>query len=174
VGSLLKTLGVSFDPDTLRIKVELHKATLRYFFERRMKNLSLVAGVALCLGLNINAMTIWDTLYHDQGVRAKFSSPQSMDSVMKQYEELQKNQENSAQAAGSADLAKQRENLKKEVNNFRGEVNFGVGRIWTERGESPKLLLYEFFGSLLTGILASIGAPYWHDLLRALANLRIP
>jgi len=29
-------------------------------------------------------------------------------------------------------------------------------------------LIYEFFGSLLTGILVSIGAPYWHGVLQAL------
>lgn len=39
---------------------------------------------------------------------------------------------------------------------------------------SSVLKNYEFFGSLLTGILASIGAPYWHDLLRAVAQFRKP
>jgi hypothetical protein len=36
----------------------------------------------------------------------------------------------------------------------------------------PAIVTYEFFGSLLTGILVSIGAPYWHDLLQALSSLR--
>jgi len=42
------------------------------------------------------------------------------------------------------------------------------------KGEKSPLqtFLYEFFGSLLTGILVSIGAPYWHDFLQALANFR--
>src|SRR5260370_2551444 len=37
---------------------------------------------------------------------------------------------------------------------------------------APGILMYEFFGSLLTGILVSIGAPYWHDLLQALSSLQ--
>jgi hypothetical protein len=40
----------------------------------------------------------------------------------------------------------------------------------TQNGQG--ILLYEFFGSLLTGILVSIGAPYWHDILQALSSLR--
>ena len=50
-------------------------------------------------------------------------------------------------------------------------MTFGVGRIWTGAVKGLSGLLYEFLGSLLTGILVSIGAPYWHDLLRALTAL---
>jgi hypothetical protein len=38
--------------------------------------------------------------------------------------------------------------------------------------DPPGILIYEFFGSLLTGIIVSIGAPYWHDFLQALVALR--
>ena len=48
------------------------------------------------------------------------------------------------------------------------------GRGIPDRGLGPWGFFYEFLGSLLTGILLSIGAPYWHDLLRALGNLRNP
>jgi hypothetical protein len=41
-----------------------------------------------------------------------------------------------------------------------------------ETQSSPEILVYEFFGSLLTGIIVSIGAPYWHDILQALSSLR--
>ncbi len=63
----------------------------------------------------------------------------------------------------------------RELRHFQGEVSFGIGKIWTEtpkKGHEVGFLFSEFFGSLLTGILVSIGAPYWHDLLRALTNLR--
>jgi hypothetical protein len=38
--------------------------------------------------------------------------------------------------------------------------------------KGPEILIYEFLGSLPTGILVSIGASYWHDILRALSSLR--
>lgn len=174
VGGLLKQVGVSFDAEALKARVELHKANVRYLFEKKMKNLSLVAGVALCLVMNINALTIWDTLYHDQGVRTKFASPQYVESVLKEHDDVQKKLKEEAPPQVKQDLERRREALAKDIAHFRGEVNFGVGRIWTERDGSPRFLLYEFFGSLLTGILASIGAPYWHDLLRAVAQFRKP
>ena len=67
------------------------------------------------------------------------------------------------------------EDFRAEKQQFLADVNFGVGRIWREDLASEKAsrsFLYEFFGSLLTGILVSIGAPYWNDLLRALSGLR--
>jgi hypothetical protein len=60
------------------------------------------------------------------------------------------------------------------METFLADVNFGVGRVWRQ-GNPPMgggAFLYEFFGSLMTGILVSVGAPYWHDLLRTLSNLR--
>ena len=69
-------------------------------------------------------------------------------------------------------LREEREGLMQEFSNFGKEVDFGVARIWLGDVNQWPGFFYEFFGSLLTGILVSIGAPYWHDLLRALANLR--
>ena len=64
-------------------RLAVHVANIRYMFEKRLKNVTLAVGLALCLGLNINALTIWDKLYHDQDVRAKFSSAEYLDSVTK-------------------------------------------------------------------------------------------
>jgi hypothetical protein len=64
------------------------------------------------------------------------------------------------------------------VGEFRGrllqftrDVSFGIGRVWHH--ELPKRdLLYEFIGAALTGLLVSVGAPYWHDVLENLSSLR--
>jgi hypothetical protein len=68
------------------------------------------------------------------------------------------------------------------IRSFLADVSFGVGRIWRANplgGNSNQaeqvpfqVFIYEFSGSLLTGILVSIGAPYWHDILQALSALR--
>jgi hypothetical protein len=144
-------------------------------FEKRLKNVTLAVGLALCLGLNINALTIWDKLYHDQDVRAKFSSAEYVDSVMKSEKQLTKDIQGLTEGKEKEELTKQREALAKQIRHFQGQVSFGIGKIWTETpkdGEEGKFLFLEFLGSLLTGILVSIGAPYWHDLLRALTMLR--
>jgi len=169
----------------LEARLKVHRANVSYAFEMRTKNLSLMAGLVLCLGLNINAFTIWDTLYNDQAVRAKFASPEAVEALEKQAEETERKLAESSAGPPTTrqELEKQRDEVRKVLAHFRSEVGFGMGRIWTEGPPKEKdkakqetaewrFFGYEFFGSLLTGLLVSVGAPYWHDLLRALASLR--
>lgn len=197
---MLKKLDVKEDDlqslsEALEARLNVHKENIRTVFEKRTKNLSLALGLVLCLFLNINAFTIWDTLYNDQLVRAKFASPESVESaqeLLQTYDSKIKkleadSKEKATQGSTEAELEtkepesienqrdalkKQREALVKQIAHFRGEAGFGMGRIWTGKVESWRAFLYEFFGSLLTGILISIGAPYWHDLLRTLSARR--
>jgi hypothetical protein len=193
------------DMGDLQTRVDLHIANLRYDFERKMKNLALAAGLAICLLCNINSVAIWKTLYTDQQLRSTFATQYSQkalefaDSAAK----LEKGSPQKPDAAGGSspaqnattgapapsagtavpanpptreDLAKQSQALRGNVETFLADVNFGVGRVW--RQKYPEIqaggFCYEFLGSLLTGILISIGAPYWHDLLRTLSSLRKP
>jgi hypothetical protein len=159
------------DMGDLQSRVDLHVANLRYDFERKMKNLALAAGLAVCLLCNVNSVTIWKTLYTDQQLRTTFA---------KEYSEKALRLADDAATAASSTKATSKEDIEKQAQAFRGsmetflaDVSFGVGRVW--RGNPPmggSAFLYEFLGSLLTGILVSIGAPYWHDLLRTLSNLR--
>ena len=136
-----------------------------------MKNLALAVGVGLCLLCNINALTIWNALYTDQQLRATFST--SYAQKASDMAEAASKQESAAPAKPQLD------SFKTNMRSFLTDVQFGVGRIWhttSANGKpapvTPQVFFYEFFGSLLTGILISIGAPYWHDLLTALSNLR--
>jgi hypothetical protein len=202
---LLQKLGASSTSlIDLEARVEVHKANVRYAFERRSKNIALVLGLGLCLALNINAVSIWKTLYSDQQIRSKFSSETYVKKALdKAEEELQRikaaekelekkakaekkppAEQNPGKKSSNAkktknqetsdnDLKKQREELLEKIYHFRGEVSFGIGRIYTEAVEWSSLF-FELLGSLLTGILVSIGAPYWHDFLRAISSLRKP
>jgi hypothetical protein len=55
-------------------RLAVHVANLQYAFETRIKNLALAVGLALCLGLNINGLTIWQTLHSDQQLRTTFAT----------------------------------------------------------------------------------------------------
>src|SRR5260370_41120308 len=77
-------------------------------------------------------------------------------------------------ATSKEDIEKQSRAFHGSMETFLADVNFGVGRVWRQ-GNPPMgggAFLYEFLGSLLTGVLVSVGAPCWHDLLRTLSNLR--
>jgi hypothetical protein len=184
------------DMGDLQTRVDLHIANLRYDFERKMKNLALAAGLVICLLCNINSVAIWKTLYTDQQLRGTFATQYSQkaldfaDSAAK----LEKASPQKPDAAGAnppapsagtavpanpptkEDLAKQSQALRGNMEAFLADVNFGVGRVWRQKYPEIQLsgFCYEFLGSLLTGILISVGAPYWHDLLRTLSSLRKP
>ncbi len=183
--------------ENLEGRIAVHLGNIKYAFGKRLKNITLVVGLALCLGLNINAFSIWDTLYSDQQVRATFADSYAQDALDSaeefadsiQQEPSQKEEQgnpvkkkaaNESTEGTKADeekdeLEEQTQNFFARLREFKDDVNFGIGRIW--RDPPDKLwpgIIFEFFGALLTGILVSIGAPYWHDLLRVLTNLRQP
>ena len=184
--NLREVLGVKTDAlkEKLRVRLQICKDNVRNTFAKRSKNLSLFLGLILCLGLNINAFTIWNSLYKDGNLRSKFSSEEYVASVEETYqksvEEEKKAEELWASAEGAdkekqkKDLEAKRQQLAEALADFKGEVGFGMARIWNEKNLGLFSLLFEFMGSLLTAVLVSIGAPYWHDLLRSLSNLRKP
>ncbi len=157
--------------------MKLHKANIRYTFAKRTNNISLVLGLGLCLFMNINAFTIWDTLYNDQQARAKFSSGEYLSSAQSLIKENEDRLEGNTKASAEElrkELEEQREVLLGQIHHLQVDVYFGIGKIWREKVEWWPGFFCELFGSLLTGILVSIGAPYWHDLLQALIALRHP
>ncbi len=186
--------------DGIEKRLEVHRKNLQFAFAKRTSYIALAMGLALCLFMNINAFTIWDTLYRDQGVRAKLASPESVKAAEDMKKQIEANLANQATIpVNREELEKQRDELNKQLAHFRGAVDFGMGRVWTDppdkaeredqgkkvtnaatspakakesQGWPFRFLFYEFFGSLLTGVLVSIGAPYWHDLLKKLVSLR--
>ncbi len=199
---ILQKINSRLDLSDLAARLAVHKSALDFAFEKRMKNLTLACGTALCLLLNVNAFTIWQTLYENGELRTKFSSDEYVAKVLEQAEGQEENGEEMeppatpAAAAGSLDppatpeppaanpspsaetdhaaLGRDRAAWAAELDRFRSEVDFGVGAIWTQPKPTLLEFLYQFIGSLLTGLLASIGAPYLHDLLRTVTSFRKP
>lgn len=176
----------------LEARLKVHKENIRYVFAKRTNNIALALGLALCLFLNINAICIWQTLYTDEQLRGEFASSYAAKVTELAGQSGSEGSPGNATEDGSQNpsepvtsttnsseqdrdaLAQQRENFREDLGEFLADVNFGVGHIW---GKAPaegerQFLLLEFLGSLLTGVLVSIGAPYWHDILGALAGLR--
>jgi len=251
----LRQLDQNARVSDLECRLKIHIANVNYAFEMRMKNLALAVGLGLCLLCNINALTIWKTLYTDQQLRATFSDKYADKATtfagdQAKAEANPANANQSTTAPNKAELDAQMKDFQQNMRGFLSDVSFGVGRIWREKclrftdsrkqecleqlrvqtakskenlrqqqnlqrlagaekitdakqKEAAKntasdqlnddqkadvaqatlalaqetqsglgILVYEFFGSLLTGILVSIGAPYWHDMLQALSSLR--
>lgn len=186
------------DLKDLEGRLAVHVSNIRYAFQKRIKNITLVVGLGVCLALNINAFSIWSTLYKDQQMRSDFAGAYAEEALalVERGEEEGKNNESSSNQADIKASDKKTEGLSKNIDRdqekkeiqertqailkqleqFQADVSFGVGRIWRDPPKENDWLglLYELLGSLLTGIFISIGAPYWHDLLRTLAAIRRP
>lgn len=158
--------------------VDAHRRKLDLLLEKRNKNLSLVVGVIICLALNINAFAVWQGLYSNQQLRMRFSSPEYVDQVLTKSADLKKEIAKLDKAESQDDKEKRAAYIKtrgiieKQLDTVAADVDFGLGAVWRGEAESWRGLLFQFFGSLLTGILASIGAPYLHDMLRTISALR--
>lgn len=186
--------------ENLEGRLAVHLSNIRYAFKKRIKTITLVVGLGLCLAFNINAISIWKTLYKDQHMRSEFASSYTEAALKLVEQGSEKSQavqpgkkvpgETGEGGSKEADIGQEKKKLEErtkaifeQLERFQTDVSFGVGRIWRgpPKSDPPKekkdwlgFLLYEFLGSLLTGIFISIGAPYWHDLLRALAGIRRP
>ena len=202
-------------------RLAVHVANLQYAFETRIKNLALAVGLALCLFLNINGMTIWKTLYSDQQLRTTFATTYAKSTLASAEATIgtvnppanaapagdpaqsgnssaglqtdpspspsAQNANTGASGAhpekNNADRAAQREKLDadtqafmKQLVDFQKDVSFGIGQIWSadasklSTGAAWKFFAAQFLGSLMTAVLISIGAAYWHDLLQLLSS----
>ena len=182
---MLKELGASpAQLQNLDGRLAVHLGRVKYMFEQRMKNLSVAVGLGLCLFLDINAIAIWRTLYtHDQ-LRTTFASEVATRALL-ESEKAEAKPSDNKQTAGAlpsrddAQREQQRQRLKeasdgfrKSLTDFTKEVSFGVGHIWKDPVDRKRDMLLEFLAACLTGILVSVGAPYWHDLLESLSSLR--
>jgi hypothetical protein len=163
------------DMGDLGSRLDLHVANLKYTFDRKMKNLALAAGFAVCLLGNVNALSIWKTLYTDQQVRTTFANEYSKKALeFADHLSVADPNTNATTATNKAALQQQAQDFRNNTKSFLADVNFGIGRVWALQAVplNKWQVCYEFLGSLLTGIMVSVGAPYWHDLLRTLSNLR--
>ena len=122
---------------------------------------------------NVNALSIWKTLYTDQQVRTTFANEYSK-KALEFADHLSVADTNATTATNKAALQQQAQDFRNNTKSFLADVNFGIGRVWARQAVplNKWQVCYEFLGSLLTGIMVSVGAPYWHDLLRTLSNLR--
>src|SRR2546425_692969 len=154
----LKQLDQTAIVSDLDSRLKIHVANVKYAFQMRMKNLALAVGVGLCLLCNINAFTIWKSLYTDGQLRATFANSYA-DKATKLAEaqargtsqETAANQANQASQATQGNqtdkvapandsntkieknqLDAQMKDFRQNMQGFLTDVSFGVGRIWRE------------------------------------------
>ncbi len=172
--------------------IKVHQGKVKFAFQQRLKNLSIAVGLGLCLLFDVNGLTIWQVLYQNDQLRTTFASDYATQALTLGSPApaggAKSTQADTAPTVesrlpSSTDVEKTEQNLSDarsafsaKLRDFVRDVNFGVGKAWrSDAGERPSGVrgwLIEFVGAFLTGILVSVGAPYWHDLLEGLSSLR--
>jgi hypothetical protein len=198
-------------PDQVDVKglVHVHLGKVKYAYQQRLKNLSIAAGLGLCLLLDINGLTIWRTLYQNNQLRTAFSSDYATEALTS-GDDLDDGSDGApvparrarallratppasrayaqdgSQEPDDRPRSEAEENLQRariaftaQLSAFMSDVSFGIGKAWSETGsQRPQGMrgwAIEFVGAFLTGVLVSVGAPYWHDVLERLTSLRRP
>ena len=143
----LKQLDQNARVFDLESRLKIHVANVKYAFEMRMKNLALAVGLALCLLCNINAFTIWTSLYTDEQLRATFSGEYAKTASNLANEDAQREAEatNPGKPADKSQADKQIKTFQTNMRSFLTDVCFGVGKIWRQNaknescGESQKM-----------------------------------
>src|SRR6266852_7984913 len=139
----LKELDANARISDLESRLKIHMANVKYTFQMRMKNLAMAAGVGLCLLCNINAFTIWKSLYTDQQLRATFSGSYADKATKLADAQAEASPPKPGQEATDAQI----KTFQTGMRGFLTDVSFGVGRIWREEclklGDENKLTCQE-------------------------------
>jgi hypothetical protein len=144
------------------------------WYNRTLRMISLLLGLAIALVANIDAIVVASVLAQNDAARA---------SVVGQAIEYIKAREGAAEEGAGAEIAKELDKLlTKDMGDLKTSGLIGWGensRVWAieknaEENSAPLILniLLKAFGLLGTALAASLGAPFWFDLLGRLVNMR--
>ena len=159
--------------NTLKEKVEnMYDNTMEKIsevYETKLRYRALYFGIALAFIINADFFGIYNSLSKSPAMRDKLVvEAEKIKAEMKKVKEkIEKYEE------------KEIESIEKEfenVNNLLGKVeSAGIVLGWTKEKFCELEVLssiYKFIGLLVSGLLISFGAPFWHDFIGTFTGLR--
>lgn len=140
-------------------------------YKRNMQILSFVVSLFVAGILNIDTLALVDHLYKDKELRTTVAE------FAIRFGEQQRSDDIKACLTKSADARKQDDKCKDLLGLVDAihakNANLGqlpIGRPATVTDYTPKP--FQLVGWLLTALAASLGAPFWFDLLTKVVNVR--
>jgi hypothetical protein len=148
-------------------------------FKRRARLISLVAGILVAFGMNVNGLSLFQSYMNDPHLRASVVS--RADEIAAAFEDKQGDREIEG-FRNKEDFDEYLGSFKEEVGSLAGVgVDFGYswdlapGRLWrSDEGEEAESFpkwrgtLFWLLGVLGTGLLIGLGGPFWFDVVRKL------
>jgi len=140
-------------------------------YKRRAQWISLAVGLVLAVGLNIDTITVADTLWRDPALRTGVvayveASAETFDPGKEEVDvpmdELRATLASLELPMGWGTYAPRASAMRGSAEAAGRDANLAVVTGW----------LITVVGWLLTGLAVSQGAPFWFDLLNKIVNLR--
>jgi hypothetical protein len=122
-------------------------------YKQRAQLISLIVGLVLAVGLNIDTLAVADALYSDPALRAGIV----------EY------------AAANAENYDPEAEVDIPVDELRAtleSLELPIGWVEAQIPDKPEGWVVRVVGWLLTGLAVSQGGPFWFDVLRKLVNVR--
>jgi hypothetical protein len=145
-------------------------------YRRRMRGLALASSAVVVLVLNVNAFSVLQRAREDPTYRAgAVAFGQHLDSVSSRIQLLQRTlADTSALAANeresaTADLRALQDTLRDQVATA---VSKEAGLVVSDPGGWQWKSYRWWLGILISVLLVSLGAPFWHDTLESLFGLK--
>jgi len=117
------------------------------WYKRTTQLIILVIAAVVVGVLNVDSISIADTLYHDQAARG-------------------------AAVAAAAQLKPDSTNVKLALEQLDGKLKLPIGWAVTPAPANPGEWLLKVLGLLLTAFAATLGAPFWFDVLNKVTMIR--
>jgi len=145
------------------------------WYKRTTHFIVLAIGLTVAVGMNIDSVAIVDKLYRSEAVRDAVVAAAS--SAADRYN---KDTNANKDAAAAAALGKKGPNAYTEATDALNGLHLPVG--WDDSrlsfcppasfNEFVKIFLFPWIGWILTALAASLGAPFWFDVLNKVMVIR--
>ena len=160
--------------DSLSRSYEAFEVAATDLFKRKAQLVSLVAGVVVAFGLNVNALSLFETYMKDPQARAKAVA--QADVVLGVFE---RQTENIAEFKDEKELMAQVKSIRhgiNELDNVGITIGYPPDRIPANWHKNPTRAWYLeamrwALGVLGTGLLIGLGGPFWFNVVRKLTDV---
>lgn len=173
LGSLLDEAGDDMERAKANIGVwfDHHMERVSGWYKRRMQLILFGVGVVAAAGLGVDSIAIASTLWRDPTVR---------DAMVRSAESYVKEHHNATTPDPTTGIAAAIKETEKTISAL-DSLGAPTITFWRHRYLYPKQdalvafgawLKSHLFGFVFTAFAASLGAPFWFDLLGKIVNLR--
>jgi len=182
--------GIRETLESIQDEYNEYSAAMSDYFTRRAKFFSLLIGVLLAFGANIDGVRIYEALKINPEIRASIISQQA--SIEQKYKLAQQKLDAVAFSSDATNKNTQTSKQKeiKELKKSLEEAASGISEIaslglpigWhyfpanknNNSGATNNFLAYMawVFKILVTGLLIGLGAPFWFEVARKLTRIK--